>query len=179
MQSLVDRAREMAISNNWGNSAYKINMAILKRDKNNCAAFKRVAKYYRLNDKVAEAKSMYLKALEIDPTNRGALLNLENMEIDQKETDAVNEIKTVKECLKQGQSSMKKGHYNLAAKLYSKAYSIEPLLVHAVSLAVAYKRMGNDDKIEKLYSQLIESNQVQSDVNAINSEFKAFGLKMG
>lgn len=177
LQKLVDKAREMAVSNIWGENTYKINMAILKIDQNNCAACTRLAKYYKLNDKITEAKNMYLKALEIEPTNRGAINNLDNMEIDQKESDAVDEVKTTKECIKQGKSSMRKGNYRLAAKLYSKAYSIEPLLMHAVSLAGAYKKMGKDDRIEKLYSQLIDDNQIQADAEAIKNEFKALRLK--
>jgi tetratricopeptide (TPR) repeat protein len=175
LQKLVDKAREMAVSNIWGENTYKINMAILKIDQNNCAACTRLAKYYKLNDKITEAKNMYLRALEIDPTNRGAINNLDNMEIDQKESEAVEEIKTTKECIKQGKNCMRKGNYNLAAKLYFKAYSLEPLLVHAVSLAGAYKKMGKDDSIEKLYSQLINDNQ--ADVEAIKNEFKALRLK--
>lgn len=84
LAKLVDKAGEMALRNIWGDNAYKINMAILKMDHNNCAACTRLAKYYRLNDNIAEAKNMYLKALDIDPTNRGAINNLNDIEKDQK-----------------------------------------------------------------------------------------------
>ena len=176
LQKLVDKAGEMALRNVWGENAYKINMAILKTDHNNCAAYTRLAKYYKLNDNISEAKSMYLKALNIDPENRGAINNLDDIEKDQKESDAVDKIKTTGELIKEGQRSMLKGKYKLAAKLFSKAYSIEPLLVYAVSLAGAYKKVGKYDIIEKLYKQLIDDNHVQADVEAINNEFKTLRL---
>lgn len=177
LQKLVDKAGEMALRNVWGENAYKINMAILKSDHNNCAAYTRLAKYYKLNDNMTEAKSMYLKVLDIDPENRGASNNLNDIEMDQKEGDAVDKIKTTGELVKEGQHSMLKGKYKLAAKLFSKAYSIEPLLTYAVSLAGAYKKAGKYDRIEKLYGQLIDGNCVQMDVEAINNEFRTLRFK--
>jgi Flp pilus assembly protein TadD len=82
---LIKKAGEMALHDVWGENAYKINMAILHLDKNNTAAYTRLAKYYKLTDNIAEAKNMYLKALEIDPRNRGAINNLTDMEKKQKE----------------------------------------------------------------------------------------------
>ena len=78
-RKLVDKAGKMATLNIWGENAFKINMAILRVDGNNSAACTRLAKYYKLNDNIAEAKNMYLKALEIDPQNRGAINNLDDM----------------------------------------------------------------------------------------------------
>lgn len=176
LQKLVSKAGEMALRNIWGETAYKINMAILKTDHNNTAACTRLAKYYKLNDNIAEAKNMYLKALDIDPNNRGAMNNLDDIEKDQKESDTVDKIKTTGELLKTGQSSMLKGKYKLAAKLFAKAYSNEPLLMHAVSLAGAYKKMGKYDTIEKLYGQLIGNNHAKADVEAINNEFKTLRI---
>jgi len=176
LQKLVDKAGEMALSNMWGEKALKINMAIIKIDHNNCSAYTRLAKYYKLNNNIAEAKNMYLKALNIDPENRGAINNLNDFERDEKESDDVDKIKTTGELLKEAQKSMLKGKYKLASKLYAKAYSNDPLLVYAVNLASAYKEMGKLDSIEKLYRQLIEDNHIQADIDAINNEFKAFGL---
>ena len=176
LQKLVDKASEMALRNIWNESAYKINMAILKRDPYNTAACTRLAKYFKFNENIAEAKNMYLKALDIDPTNRGAINNLNDIENDQKESDAVDKIKTTGELLKGGQSSMLKGKYRLASKLFSRAFSNEPLLIHAVSLAGAYKKMGKFDRIEKLYGQLISENHKKADVLAINNEFKSLRL---
>lgn len=178
LQKLADKAGEMALNDIWGENAYKINMAILKIDHNNSAACTRLAKYYKLNDNIAEAKNMYLKALEIDPHNRGAINNLDDMERDEKENDDVDKIKTTKDLLKQGQSSMLKGRYNLAVKIFSKAYSIEPILMHAVNLAGAYKKMGNYEEIEKLHGQLIDDSHMQADVEAINNEFKMLQLNV-
>ncbi|MHB8061152.1 MAG: tetratricopeptide repeat protein [Ruminiclostridium sp.] len=176
LQKLVDKAGEMAMSNNWGEKALKINMAILKIDHNNCAAYTRLAKYYKVNENIAEAKNMYLKALDIDPTNRGAMNNLNDFERDEKESEDVDKIKTTNELLKEAQKSMLKGRYKLASKMYLKAYSIEPLLVHAVNLASAYKEMGRYDSIEKLYKQLIDQNHIPADAEAIKNEFKTFGI---
>jgi len=176
LQKLVDKAGEMARSNSWGEKALKINMAILKIDHNNCAACTRLAKYYKLNENIPEAKNMYQKALNIDPSNRGAMNNLNDFERDEKESDEVDKIKTTGELLKEAQKSMLKGKYKLASKLYSKAYSNEPLLAHAVNLASAYKEMGKHDSIEKLYKQLIDENHIQADVEAIKNEFRAFGI---
>lgn len=178
LQKLVDKAGEMALRNMWGENAYKINMAILKMDHNNSAACTRLAKYYKLNDNIAEAKNMYLKALEIDPNNQGAINNLNDIERDQQESNTVDQIETAGKLFQVGQSSMLKGKYKLAVKLFSKAYSIEPLLKYAVSLAGVYKKMGKHDSVEKLYRQLIDDNHIQADVEAINNEFKTLRLNV-
>ena len=178
LKMLVDKAGEMALRNVWGENAFKINMAILKMDQKNSAACTRLAKYYKLNDNIGEAKNMYLKALDIDPNNRGAMNNLSDIEKDQKETDTVDKMKTTGELTKEGQSSLLKGRYRLAEKLFTKAYSIEPLLKYAVGLASAYKKMGKFDRIEKLYIQLIDDNHIQADVEAINNEFKTLRMNI-
>ena len=178
LQKLVDKAGEMALQNIWGGNAYKINMSILKIDHNNSSAYTRLAKYYKLNDNITEAKNMYLKALDIDPNNRVALNNLNDIEKDQKENDDVDKIKTTRQLFKEGRKSKLKGKYKFAAKLFSKAYSIEPLLTYAVNLAGAYKKMDKYESIEKLYSQLIEDTNKKADVEAINYEFKTLGLNV-
>lgn len=176
LEMLVDKAGEMALHNIWGENAYKINMAILKMDHTNSAACTRLAKYYRLNDNITEAKNMYLKALDIDPNNRGAINNLHDIERDQKENDDIDKIKTTSELFKEGKHSVVKGKYKLAVKLFKKAYSMDPLLMYAVSLAGVYKKMGDFDRIVKLYKQLIEDSHLQANVEDINSEFKTLGL---
>lgn len=176
LPKLVDKAGQMALNNIWDEKSYKINMAILKLDHKNCAAYTRLAKYYKLNENITEAKNMYLKALDIDPENRGAINNLNDFEKDEKESDVVDKMKTTGELLKEAQHSMLKGKYNFAAKLFLKAYSIEPVLTYAVSLAGAYKKMDKYDKIENLYNQLIGGNQIQSELEIINNEFKALRL---
>ncbi len=172
LSELVEKAQEMALSDIWGENAYKINMEILNIDKKNCAAYTRLAKYYKLGENIAEAKNMYLKALEIDPNNRGAINNLNDIEKDQKENEIVDNIKTAKELFKEGRHSAIKGRYKLAVKLFLKAYDIEPLLVYAVNLAGVYKKMGKYDRIEKLYRQLLEDVRIRADVEVINTEFK-------
>lgn len=92
-KKLVKKAGEMALRNIWGESAYKINMAILRIDHNNCAACTRLAKYFKLNDNITGARNMYLKALEIDPENRIAINNLNDFEKDEKERNAIGKIK--------------------------------------------------------------------------------------
>lgn len=172
LQKLVDKAGEMALRNIWTEKAYKINIAILKLDRNNCSACTRLAKYYKLNNNFSEAKNMYLKVLDIDPENRGAINNLNDFERDQNENDYVDKIKTIGELSKEGQKSMLKGKYKMAEKLFTKAYSIEPTLVYAVNLASVYKKMDKFDNIEKLYSQLIDDDQNKVNIDAINNEFK-------
>ena len=176
LQKLMDRASEMAMKNVWGENAYKINMTILRSDPNNTAACTRLAKYYKLNDNIKEAESLYLKTLEIDPGNRGAINNLNDIERERQENEYVNKIETVGKLFQAGQSSALKGKYKLALKLFSKAYGIEPLLKYAVSLAGVYKKLGKYDSIETLYKQLIETNKHNTDVDAINSEFKLLRL---
>lgn len=173
LQKLVDRAGKMALRNIWGENSYKINKAILKLDINNCAAYTRLAKYYRLDDNIEEARNMYLRALEIDPNNRGAINNLNEIEKEQKENDAVNQIQTIGDLLKEGQNSMLKGRYMMAVKLFAKAFGLEPSLRHAISLAGAYEKVGRYDRIEKIYRQLIDDNSKQNDIEAIENQFKA------
>jgi tetratricopeptide (TPR) repeat protein len=176
LQKLVEKAGEMATRNIWGENAYKINMAILKLDHNNCPPYTRLAKYYKLNNNITEAKNIYLKVLDIDPKNRGAINNLYNFEKEEKETEFVEEIKTTMELLREGKNSMRKGKYTLAEKLFSKAYSMEPSLMCAGSLAGVYQKMGKYGMINKLHRQLIDANHIKEDVEAINDEFKKFGL---
>lgn len=177
LQKLMDQASGMALRNMWGEDAYKINLAILQMDSNNCAACTRLAKYFKLNDNITEAKNMYLKALAIDPNNRAAINHLYAIEKDQEESDTVEKINTIKELSKEAQKAMVKGKYNLASKLYAKAYSIEPLLIYAVGLADAYKKLGKNESLEKLYRQLIEANPNKADAEAIENEFKMLRLK--
>lgn len=173
LQNLVDRAEKMALRNIWGENSYKINMAILKLDPNNCAACTRLAKYYKLDDNIEEARNMYLRALEIDPNNRGAINNLNEMEKEQKEIDVVNQIQTIGDLIKEGQNYVLKGRYTMAVKLFTKVFGLEPSLRHAICLAGVYEKVGRSDRIEKIYQQLIDNNSEQIDIEAIENEFKA------
>lgn len=181
LKLLVAKAGEMALNNEWGEKAYKTNIAILKLDQGNCAAYTRLAKYYKLTGNISEAKNMYLMALEINPNNRGAINNLLEMERDEKENEEIDKIKSINELIKEGQKSMLKGKYNLASKLFSKAFSYEPILAYAVNLAGALKKLGKYDEIEAIYSQLIEQNRLQANVDNVNKEFstlRAAGIKL-
>ncbi len=173
LKRLIAKACEMALNNEWGDKAHKINMAILKLDQRNCGAYTRLAKYYKLNGDISEAKNMYLMTMEIDPNNRGAINNLSEMERDEKENEEIDKIKSITELIKEGQKSMLKGKYNLASKLFSRAFSTEPILAYAVNLAGALKKLGKYDEIEVIYSQLIEKNRLQTNVDDINREFSA------
>ena len=166
LQQLVAKAGEMALANEWGERAYKINTAILKKDQNNCAACTRLAKYYKLNDNIEEAKQMYLRALNIDPENRGAINNLNDIDKENKENDEVNNYSSVGDMIKEGQKSMTKGKYRFASKLFLKAYNIEPTLAMAVNLAGAYKKLDKIDLVEKLYKDTIDS--AKSDIEKLN-----------
>ncbi len=166
LQQLVAKASEMALANEWGERAYKINTAILKRDQNNCAACTRLAKYYKLNDNIEEAKQMYLRALNIDPENRGAINNLNDIDKENKENEEVNNYSSVGDMIKEGQKSMTKGKYRFASKLFLKAYNIEPTLAAAASLAGAYKKLDKIDLVEKLYKDTIDS--AKSDIEKLN-----------
>ncbi|AHF08490.1 tetratricopeptide repeat protein [Desulfitobacterium metallireducens] len=177
LQKLVDEASEMALRNMWGEDAYNVNEAILKMDPNNCAACTRLAKYYKLNDNITEAKNMYLKALVIDPNNRAAINHLYAIEKDQEESNIVENINTLKELSKEAQKALTKGKHNLAEKLYLKAYSMEPSLIYAVGLAEAYSKLGKYDKVEELYKQLLDTHPKKADAEAIEKEFKPLRLK--
>lgn len=173
LQKLMDRAGKMALHNIWGENSYKINMAILRIDPDNCAACTRLAKYYKLDDNIDEARNMYSRVLKIDPNHRGAINNLNEMEKEQNENEAVNKIHTIGDLLKEGQSSMVKGRYRMAVKLFTKAFESEPSLKHAVCLAYACEKTGRYDRIETIYRQLIGDNSIQNHIEAIENEFKA------
>ncbi len=123
LQKLVDEAGEMALGNIWGENAHKINMAILKIDHNNSAACTRLAKYYKLNDNITEAKNMYLKALSIDPNCRTAINNLNDMEKDQKKSEAVDKINTIGDKSPKKKEKKKKAEKKAITPISS---SIEP-----------------------------------------------------
>ena len=171
LQKLMDKAGEMAIRNMWGESAYKINTAILRIDNNNSAACTRLAKYYRLNDNIAEAKKMYLKALEINPNNQGVINNLNDIEKEQQEMDTIEQMKTGGELYTAGRNSIRKGQYKLALKLLLKAYKGEPLVKYALSLADAYKKLGEHERVGELHRELLIAHPSSADVNAINVGF--------
>ncbi len=172
LQDLVDRAGNMALNNIWGENSYKINMDILKLDPNNCAAYTRLAKYYKLDDNMEEARNMYLRALEINPNSRGAINNLNEIEKEQKENEEVNQIKTIGDLLKAGKNSVVKGKYKMAVKLFERAFGMEPSVKHAVSLAGACEKAGRYDRIEVIYKQLLSEHSQQNDIETIESEFK-------
>lgn len=172
LNKLIDRAGEMALRNIWEEKAYKINMTILKYDKNNFAACTRLAKYYRLNENILEAKEMYLKALEINPESQGVKNNLYEIQREVDETKFISDLKTVKELSSSGQKLAQKGNHRLALKCYYKAFSIEPLLKIGVSLAKSYNKLGQQEEIKNLYKQLVNNNMLQEDLNSIKIEFE-------
>ncbi len=178
LQKLVDKAGRMALANEWGEKAYRINSVILKRDKNNCAAYTRLAKYYKLNNNIQDAKEMYLKVLEIDPENRGAINNLNDFDKDEKENDELNNYKSIGDMVKEGQKSMVRGKYRFASKLFLKAFCSDPSITHAVSLAEAYAKMGKADEVEKLYAEILSSAHTDTDIANLNKHFSMFGLKI-
>lgn len=177
LQNLMDKASEMALGNIWSDNAYKVNRAILKIDNKNCSAYTRLAKYYKMNENIPEARNMYLKALDIDPNNRLAKNNLNDIKKDEQDTETVGNINTTSELLKQAKSSMLKGRYKLAVKLYTKAYGMDPLLVYAVGIANAYKKMSHYDGIDALYKTLIDGSNGKTDIEAINNEFKTLRFR--
>jgi len=178
LQDLVDRAGNMALNNIWGENSYQINMDILKLDPNNCAAYTRLAKYYKLDDNIEEARNMYLRVLEINPNNRGAINNLNEMEKEQRENDDVSQMKSIGDLVKAGKTSILKGKYKMAVKLFERAFGLEPSLKHAISLAGAYEKAGRHDRIEIIYHQLINDHSQQNDIEAIENEFKALHLNV-
>ena len=171
LRKLISKAREMALGNRWEENAYKVNMKILEMDNNNSAACTRLAKYYKLNNNLTDAKKMYLKALEIDPNNHGARNNLEDIEKHQQEKIFIDQITTSRESYDAGRNLAQKGKYGLSIKCFLKAYSIEPLLKYALGLAKTYKKSGKHDEVKKLYKQLVDGNPSQNDIDVINVEF--------
>jgi tetratricopeptide (TPR) repeat protein len=171
LNKLIDRAGEMALRNIWEEKAYKINMTILKYDNNNFAACTRLAKYYKLNEDVQEAKEMYLRALEINPESQGVKNNLNEIQREVDEKKFISELTTVKELSTSGQKLSQKGNHRLAMKCYFKAFKMEPLLKTGVSLAKSYNKLGQHDEIKKLYKELVNSNKAL-DVDTIKVEFE-------
>lgn len=172
LSKLVSKASEMALANKWGENAFKINKMILEIDNSNSAACTRLAKYYKLHDNFAEAKNMYSKALEINPNNQGARNNLIDMEKYQNELDFIDKLTTGKAANDAARASAQKGKYILSIKCLQKAYSIEPLIKYAVSLAKIYNKIGKYDEVKKLYTQLLDTDQSPQNSDIINSEFK-------
>ena len=168
---LVKRAIEMALDNKWGEKALKINMMILSMDSTNSAACTRLAKYFRLHDNLIEAKKMYSKALDIDPNNQGARNNLLEIEKFQVEKEFVDNLTTGRDANDAARTLAQKGKYKLSIKCLLKAYSIEPLLKYAVSLAKIYNKIGKYDEVKKLHAQVLGGNQSPKDIDATNSEF--------
>ena len=172
LNKLIERAGEMALRNMWEEKAYKINMTILKYDNNNFAACTRLAKYYRLSENIQEAKGMYLRALEIDPESQGVKNNLNEIQRESDDTKFISELTTVKELASSGQKLTQKGNHRLAQKCYFKAFNMEPLLKHGVSLAKSYNKLGQKEEIRKLYKQLVNGNKSVEDISTIKDEFE-------
>jgi tetratricopeptide (TPR) repeat protein len=173
LEKLIEKAREMATGNIWEESAFKINMKILKIDSNNSAAYTRLAKYYKLHNNLTGAKKMYIKALEIDPNSQGARNNLDKIDIYFQQKEFVDQIPTSKESYAAGQSMAQKGKYGLAVKCFLKAYSIDPLLKYGISLAKTYWKLGKYEKVETLHKELLEKNTSEDAIEAINIGFAA------
>jgi tetratricopeptide (TPR) repeat protein len=172
LNKLIDRAGEMALHNMWEEKAYKINMTILKYDTNNFAACTRLAKYYKLGENIQGAKEMYLRALEINPESQGVKNNLNDIQREIDEIKFIAELTTVKELSSSGQKLTQKGKHKLAMRCYYKAFNMEPLLKHGVSLAKSYNKLGKQDEIKKLYKQLVTGNKSIDDITNIKVEFE-------
>ncbi len=168
---LVSNASEMALANKWGEKAFKTNMKIIEIDSSNSPAYTRLAKYFRLNDNLTEAKNMYSKALEINPNNQGARNNLIEIETYQHDKEFVDMLPTSREAFDAARTLAQKGKYGLSIKCFLKAYSIEPLLKYAFPLAKVYKKLGKYDEVKKMYNQLLNTNSSQNNIDAINAEF--------
>jgi tetratricopeptide (TPR) repeat protein len=168
---LVNKASEMALANKWNEKAYKINMMLLEMDSQNSAACTRLAKYFKLNDNLMEAKKMYSMALEINPNNQGAKNNLLEIETYQHEKEFVDMLSTGREAYDTARNLAQKGKYGLSTKCFLKAYSLEPVLKYAFTLARMYKRLGKHDDVKNLYTQLVNDNSSQKNTDAINAEF--------
>lgn len=168
---LVSKASEMALANNWGEQSFKINMAILKMDNRNSAACTRLAKYFKLNGNLLEAKKMYSKALEINPNNQGAINNLIDIETYQQDKEFVENLETGREAYDAAQKLARKGKYKLSIECFRKAYSIEPLFKYALTLAKTYKKIGKHDEVKKMYTKLVDSSSSQKNIDVINAEF--------
>lgn len=168
---LVAKAREMALSNNWGESAFKINTLILKMDNSDSAACTRLAKYFKLNGNLIEAKKMYAKALEINPGNQGAMNNFIEIETYEQDREFVDKLTTSREAYDAARNLAQKGKYGLSIECFIKAYTIEPLLKYAFTLARIYKKLGKHVEVKNVYDQLVRSNSSQAKIDAINAEF--------
>ncbi len=173
LSKLVDKASGMALANSWDDKALKINMMILEMDSSNSAACTRLAKYYRLHDNLAEAKKMYSRALEINPENQGARNNLIEMEKYEDQKNLVDSFVTGKDAYDSARVFSQKGMYELSIKCLQKAYSIDPLLKYAVTLAKIYHKTGKTDEVKKLHQQLLDTNDSPHSIEAIREAFKA------
>ena len=140
-------------------------------DSRNDAACTRLAKYFKLNDNLIEAKNMYSRALEINPNNRGAINNLIEIENFQHDTEFLGNLTTSRDAYDAARSLATKGKYGLSIACFLKAYSIEPLLKYAFALAKVYKKTDKFDEVKKMYNQLLNSNPTQNNLDAINAEF--------
>lgn len=168
---LVNTASSMALSNKWGEKAFKINMMILKMDSSNSPAYTRLAKYFRLNNNLTEAKNMYSKALEINPNSQGIKNNLIEIQTYQDDKEFVDNLPTSREAYDAARNLVQKGQYRLSTKCFIKAYNLDPLLKYALALARVYKKLGKYDDIKKIYNQLLNNNPSQDNIDQINSKF--------
>ena len=92
LRKLIDKANEMAAKNIWSDKAYLVNMKIWNADNYNFTACTRLAQYYKLNDKMLDAKKMYFKALEVYPNDYGVKNNLIELERLQEENNVYGRI---------------------------------------------------------------------------------------
>lgn len=170
---LVKKASELALADKWGEEAYKINKRILKIDGSNSAACTRLAKYFRLNDDLEEAKNMYSKALEINPYNQGAKNNLIEIEAYQQDEEFVDMLPTSRDAYDAARTLAQKRKYRLSIKCFIKAYSLEPLSKYVFALARVYKKLGRYDDMRSIYTQFMNSNPSHQNIDVINAEFTA------
>lgn len=172
LRKLFENANEMAANNIWEEKAYVVNKKIWDADNYNFVTCTRLARYYRLNGNIPDAEKMYLKALEIYPNDYVVKMNLYEIEKLHKETKFMDELTTSRECHESGRKLTQKGHYWLARACYLKAYHIDPLLKYGVSLAINYSKLGEHDKIKKLYKELMDNNTSLDVIEDIKFGFK-------
>jgi tetratricopeptide (TPR) repeat protein len=162
LENLREKAKQLALSDEWGPQAIAINTQMIELDEHAADAYTRLAKCFLAQNKIIAAYDMYKQVLEFDPKNRIAANNVQKFEDDvdrarvrEREKQVFEDIASInsyEEAFNVGVAAKRQGNFKLAVALLERALELKPNNVYACNaLGAAYRRNRNSDDARRVY----------------------------
>lgn len=162
LENLGEKAKQLALSDEWGAQAIAINTHIIELDEHAADAYTRLAKCFLAEGKTIAAYDMYKQVLEFDPKNTIAINNLQRLEYNiarAREEQVFEDIATLssyEEAFSIGIAARRQGKLKLAIVALQRALELKPDNIYAFNaLGAAYRRSGNSDNASRMYQNAL------------------------